>query len=46
MTSHETETVSMLTVESRYNYFFLWRAIDIFMTLLEKCSSLDRGYVR
>ena len=25
---HESETVSMLTVECRYNYFFLWRAID------------------
>ena len=23
-------TVSMLTVECRYNYFFLWRAIDFF----------------
>ena len=30
MTGHETETVSMLTVECRYNYFFLWRAIDFF----------------
>ena len=42
----ETETISVLTVECRYNYFFLWRAIDFSMTLLEKCSSLDRGYVR
>ena len=30
MTGHETETVSMFTVECRYNYFFLWRAIDFF----------------
>ena len=30
MTGHETETVSMLTVECCYNYFFLWRVIDFF----------------
>ena len=30
MTGHETETVSTLTVECRYNYFFLRRAIDFF----------------
>ena len=30
MTGHETETVSMLTVECHYSYFFLWRTIDFF----------------
>ena len=46
MTSHGTETVRIFTVECRYNYFFLWRVIEFFTTLLEKCSSLDLGYVR
>ena len=30
MTGHETETVSMFTVECRYNNFFLCRIIDFF----------------
>ena len=36
MTSHETETVSVLTVECRYNYFFLWRAINFFYNLVRQ----------
>ena len=40
MASHETETISVLIVECRYNYFFLWRAIDFSMTLLENVRPL------
>ena len=41
MANHETETISVLTVECRYNYFFvLWRAIDFSMTLLENVRPL------
>ena len=36
MMGHETETVSMFTVECRYNYFFLWRAIDFFHNFIRQ----------